>query len=184
MAKQDNFRVNDKDSSSNDIADDIKVHNSSFTPFVDKMSKHQSEKSFAEVVNEQSTRLPALTTSTLPMSMTEILRNSSPQATRWTPRLPTIPAGQVQLVQHATNDSKANRKEKRRYKRERKHKGHARKHESTRSHCNTDEHCEENTVTWKKKLHQRQKKRIIDEGEPLNLSREFRLPTLKEIPKW
>lgn len=182
MAKRSNIEVDEDESLINDNKE-LKLHSSSFTPCIDKMNKHKSQKSFTEIVNEQSTRLPALNSSTLPISMTEILRKSSPQTSRWTPRLPTIPAGQVQLVHTTTNDDKATRKEKRRLKRERKTKGH-RKHDSSRSHCN-DGHDNDNTLTWKKTLHQRQKKRIIDEGESsLNLSREFRLPTLQEIHKW
>lgn len=183
MAKRENVKVTNDERLQHDKKE-LNLHNSSFAPYIDKMNQHKSEKSFAEIVNEQATRLPALSSSTLPLSMKEILKNSSPQTTRWTPRLPTIPAGQVQLVHGATNDSKMARKEKRRLKRERK-KGH-RKHDSSRSHVQHDDSDDDiNSQTWKKKLHQREKKRLIDEGEStLGLSRELRLPTFQEINKW
>lgn len=144
-------------------------------------TKQKSDKSFSEIVQE-STRLPDIKSS-LPISMKEIL-HTTPKSTDWAPRLPTLQPGQVQLVHRS--ETKTNRKEKqRRLKRERKTKVQGqRKHESLFSHRLDTEH-EHNEVSWKKKLHQRQKKRILDEGEgSLTVNREFRLPTLGHVTKW
>lgn len=147
-----------------------------------RQTKQKSDKSFSEMVQE-STLLPEIKSS-LPISMREIL-HATPKSTDWTPRLPSLQQGQVQLV-HRKSETKTNRKEKQlRLKRERKSKVQGqRKHESLFSHRLGTEH-EHNEVSWKKKLHQRQKKRLLDEGEgSLTVGREFRLPTLGQVTKW
>jgi hypothetical protein len=180
MAKHDLVNACEREESKNESKKDyvdVEMLQSSFSPGK-KKNKHKSDRSFTEMVQE-STRLPEIKSSRLPISMKEIL-HSSPKSSEWTPRLPSLPQGQVQLVHR--NETKSNRKEKRRLKRERKSKVQGqRKHESSLSHC-IDEH---NEVSWKKKLHQRQKKRILDDGESsLTMTREFRLPTLREVSKW
>ena len=149
-------------------------------------TKHQTEKTFEELV-EESIRLPSLSPSNhLPMTMAEILRSSEKSKDIAT-KLPQIHSGKVQLV--TRNDGLPGERRRRR-----KHKTKVNRPErpspgvpldnsnarmtvarppaglaAEKSHIKEKSNTEQ--ANWKKKLHRRQSKRCIAEDtDPLNVS--------------
>lgn len=146
-------------------------------------SKRNADKSFEELV-EESIRLPALSPSShLPMTMTEILRNSQPQKDIHT-KLPQIHGGQVQLV--TRRDGTPIERKRRRGK---KSKSHRPKRPSPRvAPDNTNSvrvSCAKQApeidaqattaaeqLHWKQKMHKRHSKRHLtgDNADSVNVS--------------
>ena len=150
-------------------------------------AKHQTEKTFVELV-EESTRLPSLSPSNhLPMTMTEILRSSQKSKDIAT-KLPQIHSGKVQLV--TRNDGLPGERKRRRGHKtklnrpERPSPGVRSDNNSTSTRVTVSRppagladknHVKEKSNTeqanWKKKLHRRQsKRRIAEDTDPLNVS--------------
>lgn len=148
-------------------------------------TRHQTEKTFEELV-EESIRLPSLSPSNhLPMTMTEILRSSQKSKDIAT-KLPQIHSGRVQLV--TRNDGLPGEKRRRRG-----HKTKLNRPERPSPGVPSDisnstrvtvarptagladkNHAKEQSNTekakWKKKLHRRQsKRRIAEDTDPLNV---------------
>jgi len=144
-------------------------------------AKHKADKSFEELV-EESIRLPALSPSShLPMTMTEILRNSQ-QGKDITTKLPQIHNGQVQLV--TRNDGLPSERKRRRGKKAKSHRPERPSPRAAPDNSNsvrvsyskpttelTSNVSSSEQTHWKKKLHRRQSKRpMTEEGEPVNVS--------------
>lgn len=147
-------------------------------------TKHQTEKTFEELV-EESIRLPSLSHSNqLPMTMTEILRSSQKSKDIAT-KLPQIHSGKVQLVTRSDGlpgERKRRRGHKTKLNRpERPSPGVPSDNKSTRvtvarppAGLTDKNHAKEQSNTeqanWKKKLHRRQsKRRIAEDTDPLNV---------------
>ena len=150
-----------------------------------KNAKHQTEKTFKELV-EESIRLPSLSPSNqLPMTMTEILR-SSQKGKDIATKLPQIHSGKVQLVTQRdglTGERKRRRGHKKKLNRpERPSPGVPSDNKSSRvtvarppaglggdkNHVKEKSNTEQ--ANWTKKLHRRQsKRRIAEDTDPLNV---------------
>lgn len=155
---------------------------------IKKNTKTKAEKTFEELV-EESLRLPELSPSSqLPLSMTEILRNSQKTKDVST-KLPQINGGKVQLV--ATTDPLSSEK-----KRRRRNKSKTNRPGRPSPHIPTDDANAKMRVTqcvkpsvglkdnnhlkatantekgpWKKKMHARHsKRRMAEEPEGMNVS--------------
>ena len=155
---------------------------------IKQTTKTKAEKTFEELV-EESLRLPELSPSSqLPLSMTEILRNSQKNKDVST-KLPQINGGKVQLV--ATSDPLSSEK-----KRKRRNKSKTNLPKRPSPHCFSSDDANAkmrvtqcvkpsvglkdnnhltNTNTekeqWKKKMHTRHsKRRIAEESESMSVS--------------
>lgn len=158
--------------------------NSEHTVKAKQNTKHKAEKTFEQLV-EESLRLPELSPSShLPVSMTEILRNSQ-KSKDITTKLPQIHSGKVQLV--TRNDGLPSER-----KRRRGHKTKSNRPDRPSPHVPSDNSTDSARVTcskpgladshikasanteqahWKKKMHRRQsKRRIAEDTDPLNVS--------------
>lgn len=144
-------------------------------------ARQNADKSFEELV-EESIRLPALSPSShLPMTMTEILRNSH-QGKDIATKLPQIHSGQVQLV--SRNDGLPSERKRRRGKKAKVHRPDRPSPRAVSDNSNslhvsyskptTDLATKASNMEqthWKKKLHRRQsKKHMAEEGDPMNVS--------------
>ena len=160
----------------------------------------KGEKSFEELV-EESLRLPDISPSSrLPMSMTEILRRSQTQ-TNATANLPQIRRGQVQLV---GSDAGWASERKRRLPEKKAKFGRPKRPSPRQQQPSSSEHSEFSSdpaggyssrdgstvkpeqAKWKKKLHRRpqgKRRPMAPDVDPLNVSGDFRLPSLQGVQK-
>lgn len=150
-------------------------------------TKTKAEKTFEELV-EESLRLPELNPSShLPLSMTEILRNSQKSKDVST-KLPQIHSGKVQLVNRSdglSGEKKRRRRKKAKINRPERPSPHIPSDNSSSAlrvtcakpsvgladtnHITATANTEQGP--WKKKMHRRQnKRRMAEDSEAMNVS--------------